>query len=151
MHRHAIHITYSTYIADISVHNLRLGILHFLFHFLALLCFVYYFWLLFMKSHKYLSATRAVFPRSPRPLPLSPSQFDISICYKFKIIIDQKATTYDSLLKWISHTKIQSVNSRTEARKGQLTQADLWPALTLCAPRILICMWSGRWSGRVWL
>lgn len=89
-----------TYIADISVHNLRLGILHFLFHFLALLCLLL-FLLLFMKSHKYLYATRAVLPRSPRPLShfLPLPTFEKSICYKFKIIIGQKGNNLWQFIK----------------------------------------------------
>lgn len=54
----------------------------------------------------------------------------------------KKATTYDSLLKWISHTKIQSVHTRTEAWKGQLTQADLWPAQSVCMDGYVRLYWS---------
>lgn len=94
------HTYIHTYIADISVHNLRLGILHFLFHFLALLCLLL-FLLLFMKSHKYLYATRAVLPRSPRPLShfLPLPTFEKSICYKFKIIIGQKGNNLWQFIK----------------------------------------------------
>lgn len=126
--------TYILYRADISVHNLRLGILystrasrHFLFFFflfLFFICFVYYFGF-------YLWNRINIYLRRPSP----PTKFEKSICYKFKIIIGKKAT-YDSLLKWIWAHKKKKINIKKNSICAQVERVN-WPQLT------------PSWTGRV--